>query len=367
MAVDNYYVNDIPIKDLCTTYASCAFQTTSFKKDYGEGVYSALTGTPHYATDKWTIKVELPYHQEVNIYGMQQLNWVKRGSKPQFIYLTEFGYRPAEEIKINRTDNILTFIRKEDGEILNSYSPTDFKDGVIPSRLIVEMWGGGGGGGSSSLSASGQGGGGGGYICTVLNLDIPNITIITGQGGNGGNTGGGIDKVESGEGGGTTKISYNQSGMPGYETTLLAAYGGEGGSYTGTLETPAAGGHVYINPGTKDSLVYVLKHINGAYGGTKNFPAHGIYPTTIYATNKTTDKIGLNVLAYGNATGGETTGENGGGGGAAVGNKGGNQGAAFSDGEPGQGTGAGGGGGRYTFATIKKGGNGRPGLIKFYY
>ena len=135
-----------------------------------------------------------------------------------------------------------------------SYSPSDFADGVIPSRLFIELQaaGGGGAGGSNLLEGiEGGGGSGGGYWCGVIDIsklhyysdqyDENNerrhcVRILLGPSGIGRR-----DKI-SGDDAKSSEIQYHYEWYnpdPGddeesegeFKQSLVICYGGIGGEY----------------------------------------------------------------------------------------------------------------------------------------
>ena len=169
----NYYTKEngtnIQIKDLCPVFVNCGYETANFFNDSTKS--NSLRGVSYNSADPWTEFHEFNYRK-----NSVKMKWVKRGTKPQFNLLTELApwnydtgpgflyykifFSPIFEIRAY-------FDHYDDGQITNvsvfSMTPTQFKDKVIPKRLLMELQGAGGRGGYT-LSAVNGTGGGGGYI-----------------------------------------------------------------------------------------------------------------------------------------------------------------------------------------------------------
>ena len=118
--------------------------------------------------------------------SLTQLVGIKRGTKPQFNALSTFS--GGESIIITRTDNLLTFTDSLGYHY--TFGTSFFKDGAIPTCILVTLQGGGGGGGSSvgvDDQYPGSGGGGGAFGQIILNLLKTNgyFKLNVGSGGSG--------------------------------------------------------------------------------------------------------------------------------------------------------------------------------------
>ncbi len=102
-------------------------------------------------------------------------------------------------------------VRTDDQLTIGSatFSPSDFRDGVIPEFMyILAVGGGAGGGGTKGYVSKGAGGGGAGScIGAVVNLkESYELLLTVGTGGSGGTT-----SSPAGGAGGTTEVAISAS------------------------------------------------------------------------------------------------------------------------------------------------------------
>lgn len=306
-------------------------------------------------------------------------NIVLKGSRPGFgkffetatVYQTYMAYNITikrkgwEELTVKTTAVGFT-------ETTNTYYPSDFVDGVIPSRLIIECQAGGGGG-SSAFNAvvyglDGGGGGSGAYGVYILNLSsFPYWKLEV------------TERAKGGEGnwapgakGATITGYYTNSDSTSKSVPQFIVNGGEGSFAKDNVAHGGAGGTIYINTAAFNThSFFILEGIDGKQGGYNGGGGKGedMGAHTQYATKYTENSI-----AWGNSkrtimrqSGGDA-GDNLSGGGAAsvLGNGGAGGNAGHPMGYDG-GIGGGGGGGRYNLFGTPSGGNGGPSQIIIYY
>lgn len=312
-------------------------------------------------------------------------SYVARGSYPQFKSLL-YQSTASGSFNIYIEDNKLKIGHRE-------FNATDFKDGIVPDRLIVILSGAGGGGGSNGggfplgfpvLGADGGSGGSGACVCVVLNTALlkesadNKFSITVGSGGSGGVTFINQDTYSWGWGngsyGGSSTIKFNN-------TILVTAYGGGGGSGapSGSTTQPNGGSagtvEINTNPGT---YYWWLKTSSGgnAYfngkagkkggGGDGNSTSES---TILCATNTGYTSAAGNYFKIGNYSGGGHSTNSAGGAASYFGNGGrGGYDAGGGSGEGGAGgIGAGGGGARYYAYVAYWGGPGGNGCVYIYY
>lgn len=247
-------------------------------------------------------------------------------------------------------------------------APSEFKDGVLPKRLIVLLQGGGGGGMASGSTLAGAGGGGGGFAAIILNTEkiIAANTCYILKAGSGGNGGTGLNGA--GKNGTFSRILF---GFTNNSTNLIlvAANGGKGGYGESNQMIP--GGDVvfssaYINDyyfTTNDD--YSATGGGGGYGGSNGGSTP--YIGGLRATNNLADNVAANILELPYTSGGSVSGSSsGGGGGSSVFGSGGDIGYQGTGGNGGEGAGGGGGGWKSVFEA-GNGGKGGDGFIEIYY
>lgn len=353
----------VEVRDYCPLFLNCTQQSSSFKNSNGTAV---LKGIEKYSSDTWVKSNDLPYFESGS-----RLNWCVRGTKPQFNVLTlrDYPTESGKPIKIYRTNEFLTFENLPGQNQSIQLGASNFKDRVVPLRLLVAIQGGGGGGGSSGNVWSGAGGGGGGYLQVILNLEKTGgyFTVIVGAGGRGGN----IPDIPAGgnaESGQQTSINwYNTSTS--VTTELAAALGGYRGESMNGVGGPGGGYSINTTMLGQGYFYYVSTHYtkSGAAGGTGGNGGGEVAGYSYFATNNPDEQSGINIHNESNHYGGETNGATtGGGGGASPLGEGGYEGGVAQDGFPGT-YGSGGGGGRFTVGAIKNGGDGGDGVVTFYY
>lgn len=367
---------DILVKDLCPIYESSTIASlTNYTKD---GV--TLKGTPksfggyypeygfNCAEDTSVVSHTLPYYQS----GITQ-RWTKRGYKPQFIaagpLYTSGDFGSAHFLKIRKYSTYLEFLfAYGETQVSNKFYATYFKDGVIPSRLIMLLQGAGGGGGADEGVYSGNGGGSGGFVSLILNLDKTDSGYFLidagakGLGGTGNNDGT--------KGGDSILYFFSDSGG---NILLLRANGGYGGGNGGN-DIIGTGGTTHVKDLYENNYFFRYKTSTSTSSGVYSGVSGGIMPNdgtdmnakTFYSTNNPNDWYGVNEKYFSTKQGGEGFSGGGGGGGASLFASGGNGGSSGSSGQSGS-RGSGGGGGAFKFGGGGSGGNGGSTYYEFYY
>lgn len=354
----------VSIKDICRTYAGCSYENANAFKDDKE---NTLVGTPFNSLDSWNTNINLPYYQ-----GGQQLRWILKDSKPNFNgstvisllkYITPIPtyyriYISNNTLKIDYYSASSTWVEFE------SYSTSDFIDGVVPKRILVALQAGGGSGGNGNWNTAGSGGGGGAGWIGILNIESM-VYISIGAGG-----ASGVGEVD-GNPGSKSYINHVSGGR------AITLGGGSAGKY-GDCNSYPAGGKVTLTLQYQGVLYWTLLSVNGGYGGRAGNNALGnkvdatpgkkIPSCTIYSTNVTADKTSANRKILSTQSGGKPDYDNlkmsGGGGGASLFGRGGNSYVEGSTAEAGQ-QGAGGGGAR-EFTGQSRGGAGGRGICLLY-
>jgi len=374
---------DILVRDLCPIYESSTLASLSGYTKNDE----TLKGTPksfggyyvileypgygfNYAEDTSVVSHTLPYYQN----GITQ-RWTKRGYKPQFMtdgpIYTSGDFFSAHQLRIRKYPTYLELLFiYEDTQISNKFYSTYFKDGVVPSRLIMNLQGAGGGGGADEGLYSGNGGGSGGFVFLILNLDklleqegasyLFNVGA-RGLGGTGNN---------DGTDGGTTNLLFN-SGTSYLE--LLRVFGGKGAGNGGNNKL-GTGGSFEISSIHDNNYFFRYKSSlsvsSGAYSGVSGGRMHNdgsnMTSKTFHSTNNPHDWYGVNQKHFSQKSGGTGYSGGGGGGGASLYANGGNGGSSGSSGLNGS-KGSGGGGGAFKIGGGGNGGNGGSTYYEFFY
>ena len=368
---------------------------------FSDGTY--VNKILHYSDNKWETNGTTSFYKV----GGSGISYVDRGYYPQFNVLIydEYGHEkkfgPANSslyqeynLFLSGDNLVLYTFGAESHEVFN-LAPSHFKDGVIPSRLIVVIQAAGGGGGTTSASTSGYGGGSGACLALILNLELLRHFKSTNghfrfKIGNGG--WGGVGAQDPGKPGVDSSIFFY------YSADLSQKYGWEvatiGGGKGGSWKSAGAGGEVagrvnyeyyYVDqnytatryqlawplPCTFNNEFYDSTELNGCKGG--NQKKAGTSSKTCYIRS-TFDPayyyFDVNKKSIGNYSGGSTTiiaDCGGGGGGASYFASGGDAsksaGGLAHDGF----LGSGGGGGIWTFGLYPDGGRGGDGFMLFYY
>lgn len=287
-----------------------------------------------------------------------------------------------------------------------TYRAIDFKDHILPRRLIIIMQGGGGGGGGAwgDNSRNGGGGGSGGFFACVINTEIlwqssKNYYrfYIGGLGAQG--QGAAEQSGRNGQAGGDSKmvVTLKNGGLVADSTTtttLLIAGGGGGG---GKQNTAGKAGIVTNSNGTSlsdldnsstwgygtlfwwlpysnyRSFEHGLAGIKGTPGSTHRISTNQQYLYNIPLEYSEKD-LGYNKQPIGNYTSGKVANSDGGGAGApsyfGPGGNSGGYGSNTTGKAPSSGYGGGGGGGTYIVmfggGDNNMGGAGAPGMLQIY-
>lgn len=242
----------------------------------------------------------------------------------------------------------------------STYDSYDFRGGVIPNSIIVELQAGGGGGGGTiwALGKDASGGGGGAHAVAVITFDSAHSNWKFYVGGGGAGASGGSDAHTASMG---LATSIRCVDVDNVSLLVNGGYGGSGHDYSNT--NTSKGGSV--STGTANGeYINILLSCNGADGGS-NVAGDSVEAGTAYALPGSTYKSNNNnYKTYLKMNGGGGNSGSGGGGASrsGVGGASGKNGNG-SDG----GTGGGGGGGERRVASNSGGGNGGNGFIKFYY
>jgi len=328
----------------------------------------------------------------------------------------------TEWVKVDTAGTYKLYVK--DNKLLLSNKKTtnavDFRDGVIPNRMVLFLQAGGGGGGSSSDvfaagwcigGANGGAGGSGAAFAVVLNTELLKVSesnyfeIKVGAGGKGGNwfghssqgaivLGNGAAYGDSGAAGESSILTFGDSKNK-TETELIVATGGGAGGRASGYNTggPGGGGNVTKKTGsgtywwplpcTQGSTLHQSCWLNGASGGTYQHAggSTAAYVARITDNSNYYSRSGM-YFTLGNKSGGAAGQGEAPGGGASWFANGGAGGGAASYGNHGS-LGSGGGGGRFTYAghfigifvigmaivslAIQGGGNGGDGCLRLYY
>lgn len=179
---------------------------------------------------------------------------VKAGCMPDRHYGKCFwSSSSAGRWELNRSSTTLT-IKNTSSNTTTTYYPADFRDGVIPEDIVVEVFGGGGGGGGNGYFEASKGeffrtcgGAGGGGGCAIVRINLVTntkwIIVVGGKGTVGGDgTPDTASEGHKGGDGGTSSLTAN-----GYNTSTALGYGGIGGAgggigSDGKHGEPGAGG-----------------------------------------------------------------------------------------------------------------------------
>lgn len=247
-----------------------------------------------------------------------------------------------------------------------TYSPSDFKDGVIPTWIYVILQGGGGGGGYGGWGiGEGDGSGGGGGACIIGILKMPsNWYFSPGSGGAGGGSSGGTIDSKNGGDGSPSIIGY-------FTEDQIIAYGGKGGAYRGA---GGAGGETYISP--DNPFQFIPLHIVPGGRGGKQYDfskstAEDVSSALVYHSAFSDNeycKLSLSYHSHGKWKSGGYSGPGGAsqfGDGGDSGDNDNASGGYNCQGESGT-KGSGGGGSRYYFGQYHGGGPGGAGFITLY-
>lgn len=391
--ISSFYTKDggenILVRDLCPIYESSTITSLTNYTKAGE----TLKGTPksfggyytppeypeygfNYAEDTSVVSHTLPYYQN----GITQ-RWTKRGYKPQFMtagpVYTSGDLGDFHLLKIRKYSDYLEFLfTYGDTEISNKFYATYFKDGVVPSRLLMILQGAGGGGGSYGGGYSGNGGGSGGFVSLILNLDKTYsldktdggyFEIYAGAKGLGGTGNSG------GTNGGDSTLYFFSDSSEGI--LLLRANGGRGGG-SGGSGIIGTGGTTQVKSLYENDFFFRYKTststsigvYSGVSGGTMSNYGTDMNSQYLYSTNNPNDWDGINKKVFSTKRGGASFSGGGGGGGSSLfaeGGYGGNLGSSSSSGQSGY-KGSGGGGGGYGSGG-SSGGDGGSTYYEFYY
>lgn len=383
----------VEVNKILWKYDSSPYNTTStyFKYLPSGGSTKYFSGTIAQNINDWHVVFPLSdYFSYPN-----QPQFIARGSYPQFTKClaksTDYGLgNYTLKIVSNKLE-----VACPNGTVY--FEADEFKDGIIPDRLLVVMSGAGGGGGANSgglagmifpiAGADGGGGGSGAFVCAVINTrklkeSASNyFKIWVGSGGERGypkvdsahtQTGGGSAWWDglSGSSGGATTIYINN-------TQLVSAGGGGGGSGAGTHGniTTASGGAAgtvtkHKNPGED---YWIVSSESGKKGGNARSGGPGTDEKTVYCVNTSKKAESINWIKVGGYSGGSWAGSSSGGsgGGAASyfgpGGNGGSNVNSCQGKAPSSGQGGGGGGARYHAYGSYAGGDGADGYLAIYY
>lgn len=260
----------------------CSFPVNASNSEIGEGFTSYKADWNQILTDSKYKLVD--YDGKVYNPG-----YYKPGYCPSFKKtLFEYGYAISSSgskdtiIKISKTSDKLEFKYffgdQEYTNLSKTYYASDFSDGVIPSRVIIELVGGGGSGGSALWAVGGwggNGGGAGGYICFVLNLEGAagqwQVVLPYPVKGGSGNSGNGYK-------GGDAIVTPQSTSYASYR---VVAQGGNGGTGGGGSSFAAGGSSTVTNP-SWTTYFWVLKQIDGAKGGSQKGGHKGYNIDNIY-------------------------------------------------------------------------------------
>ena len=248
----------------------CSFPVNASNSEIGEGFTSYKADWNQILTDSKYKLVD--YDGKVYNPGYYKPGYCPSFKKKLFEYtnaLSGWGFKQTT-IRITKGTKTLEFKylygEQEFPNLSKTYEASDFPDGVLPSRVIIELVGGGGGGGSSLWAVGGwggNGGGAGGYICFVLNLDAAagqwDVLLPYPSGGGAGNSGNGA------KGGDAIVTPHSDT----YADYKVIAYGGKGGTGGGGQSFAAGGSSTVINPFLPNTFFWILKQIDGAKGGSQ--------------------------------------------------------------------------------------------------
>lgn len=369
---------------------------------FSDGTY--VNKINHYLANEWETNDYTSFYK-VNSSG---ISYVDKGYYPQFnafVYDEQGNERKFGPANSSSYQEYNLFLSGENlvlrtfgigsHEVFN-LAPSAFKDGVIPSRLIVVIQAAGGGGGTTSASTSGYGGGSGACLALILNLELLRHFKSTNghfrfKIGNGG--WGGVGAQDPGKPGVDSSIFFyysdDLSQKYGWEVATIGA--GKGGSW----KSAGAGGEVagkvnyeykytdtynhsttlyrlaWALPCTYDGEWFDSTELNGCKGGNQKNVGTSSKSCHIRATfDPAYYYFNVNRKNIGNYSGGSTTiiaGVGGGGGGASYFAAGGNA-STSAGGEAYDGSlGSGGGGGIWTVGLYPDGGHGGDGFMLFYY
>ena len=236
---------------------------------------SDIRSNTYNLTDTWNNTITSRYSfYDTSINSDTSLVFIEPGTRPSFLHnlITAYGPEPSNNgsyygTTIRVADNKLYITNFNDvdtdsstGSLKNEvFEPSDFVDGVIPKRIIVELQAAGGAGSSSNNSLfggnKGNGGAGGGYVALILNVDPSkihswNIEL--------GSPGYGYKNLRSaGDDGKPITVSYRERNSSTYDVAYVVP-GGKGGTQNGS-SNQAQGGNPYS---VDTTYLWELKTIN---------------------------------------------------------------------------------------------------------
>lgn len=368
------------------------------------GVDTPLYLNHYYNGDTWVTKDTITCFQSKVVNGVTKtepvtLETIKAGNRPCFrdgtsnnyMYMARWGGRKgdsdvsapgqsAETIGIKmyidstNSEDPTLFLKYENGAVMFQRRASQFREGVIPEKIIFLLVGGGGAG---HIDYSGQGGSAGCWAIGILNLTplkrSGDYYMITAGGG------GywycrtdvpGYEEywVEIAPKASVISYTYFNSSGPNYVQLVSVGPGNNGVNSHSMNETTSS---VTIN-GTYACLLASGKGASGGYGnnaGQSTKAGANQSAVTAYATYYTPDRSdSKNYKALGNYKGGGSRGNwGGGGGGASIGAPGGEGGAGYGGSTlPTPGENGSGGGGTGLGHVDYYNGNGGQGLVMLF-
>ena len=343
-------------KDYCPIFTNGEVKTVNAVLSTG----ASLSYTERYLDDVWTEGYSVPFYT----LGGTAPKAIVRGTFPQFnpigntVGVGSTATMPFTKVNISISAGVLS-LTIPGTSTTYTISANQFKDRVLPRRLLVTMQGSGGGGGGASGNSVGYGGGSGGFATIILNLDktIDNTGYFELTIGNAGT--GGLAKNT-----GTTALTSTirwVNPSTAYSFSLVQVYGGTGGGAQ-YLNTEGKGGTVFFNDIYKGDYFFTTTSNRSVSGNDYGQS----YPTEMAfkCTNREMSTYGINQIIHSKKSAGISAYD----GGASILGDGG---YAFTNTALGgirNGVlGSGGGGGIPSMVGITTGGNGGKGVIYLYY
>ena len=401
---DNYLdVNKVLYDYGYTSYGLSKGSRTLYNQD---GTTSYITGTLK-ISDAWAKGETLPEFDT----STSNYTYMARGSFPTFNLLCSYG---AGTYWMTIKGSTLYLKSGADGTVLKSWTGSDFKDGIIPDRMLLVMSGGGGGGAANAtvialgVPAGGSDGGSGGssgFFAVVINIEnLKNestaFVFTVGAGGAGGvcqDDGGasGVGSWSGGPGGTGGSSSFSVAYQTGNTWTvpydIIIATGGGGAPSHGPYQAGTAGAAGIVTTGSGKSLadgtepsykgekwwwIPLFDENNASAGrsyeqgnaGTAQGGGNGqASPTRKLKAFSNASFYGQFAITIGGYSGGGYSTNSAGGAASFFGSGGrGGEDASNCQGRAG-GTAAGGGGARYHAYVMYNGGDGGNGIMRLYY
>jgi len=398
--ITGFIQDGVELKDLYPLFPDCQAIELPFKRTSDN---ESLKLIPYNAADKWTTgSIPKFFIDESN----PSQKFVERGTKPQFNKFYELisNEQTADRnYEIRKSDDYLKIVHIDptNGEIESqiTFTANDFKDKVIPQKILLFIQGAGASGdGGGVFNGRGDGGGSGAALSIIIDLPTYQTTVIyngqwvpfmqywniyLGRGGIGTTSYSAAGEITY-----LTRKSYKRIGdmwppldpRTYVEIKVAGATISEGGPieltdfYFNPLPGPENTYYFLVNYKEGDNTIvpYIWGKDGGDYEqrGEKYIEGEYSLATTNVLNDYNQDNNSINALHFVFPSGGYSSSDYGGGGAASVLARGGSGGRVLSGVAlpGGDGTlGSGGGAGVKNGSEFSRGGNGGNAVVYFYY